>query len=129
MLLKEYPTLREDKMMLEAFMFLMDFLEAVTRETTAMLQKNQHSLKMVLEAAKVSETILDQYIKVNNKNVSSFIHTSTCLTANLYIYIYNSPHLVILTYSTKLTNHTSLINSLPPPSFFCILTRRSRPKM
>ena len=57
-------------MMLEAFMFLMDFLEAVTRETTAMLQKNQNSLKMVLEAAKVSETILDQYIKVNNKNVS-----------------------------------------------------------
>lgn len=66
--------LREDKMMLEAFMFLMDFLEAVTTETTAMLQKNQQSLKMVLEAAKVSESILDQYIQVNNKNVSECLN-------------------------------------------------------
>lgn len=61
-------------MMLEAFMFLMDFLEAVTTETTAMLQKNQQSLKMVLEAAKVSESILDQYIQVNNKNVSECLN-------------------------------------------------------
>lgn len=91
MLLKEFPTLREDKMMLEAFMFLMDFLEAVTKETTSMMQKNQHSLKMVLEAAKVSESILDQYIKVNSKNVSStaLTYVYLCQSLILYAYYYN----------------------------------------
>lgn len=39
MLLNEYPQLREDKMMLEAFMFLIDFLEAVTKETTELIQQ------------------------------------------------------------------------------------------
>ena len=51
----------------------MDFLEAITRETTAAVRMNQNILRKILEAAKVSEEKLDEVIRADKKNVNNVI--------------------------------------------------------
>ena len=41
MILAELPELRKDEEMMRAYMFLMDFLEVVSKETAARLKANQ----------------------------------------------------------------------------------------
>jgi hypothetical protein len=50
--------------MMRAYMFLIDFLEAVVTETSTMQKTNQKLLRLVLEGAKVSEQQLDLVIQV-----------------------------------------------------------------
>jgi hypothetical protein len=64
MLLQEFPSFREDQGMMRAYMFLIDFLEAVVTETSTMQKTNQKLLRLVLEGAKVSEQQLDLVIQV-----------------------------------------------------------------
>jgi len=65
MLLQEFPSFREDQGMMRAYMFLIDFLEAVVTETSSMQKTNQKLLRLVLEGAKVSEQQLDLVIQEN----------------------------------------------------------------
>ena len=65
MLLQEFPSFREDQGMMRAYMFLIDFLEAVVTETSSMQKNNQKLLRLVLEGAKVSEQQLDLVIQEN----------------------------------------------------------------
>ena len=58
MLLTQYPALREDKGMMRAYIFLLDFLEAVSKETGDMLTNNQQMLRTLLEAAKIDDITL-----------------------------------------------------------------------
>lgn len=69
MLLNELPSVRQDNQMMRAYMFLMDFLEAVGKETAVMLKKNQANLRKLMDAAKVSEQALDQHIKANKQEL------------------------------------------------------------
>lgn len=62
MLLQDFPELRQDKGMMKAYMFLLDFLEAVGKETNTRIKENQKLLKGLMEASKISETVLDDYI-------------------------------------------------------------------
>lgn len=71
MLLTDYPELREDTIMMRSYMFLIDFLEAVTKETSNLLKRNQNLLKSVLEAAKVSESKLNEVISKDSTNYIS----------------------------------------------------------
>ena len=71
MLLTDYPELREDTIMMRSYMFLMDFLEAVTKETQSLLKRNHGLLKMILEASKESESKLDQVISRNSSTLIS----------------------------------------------------------
>ncbi len=70
MLLKEYPDLRTDRLMMEAFMFIIDFLEAVAKETNSVIDINQKLLKKILEAAKISERKIDEVLINNIREVS-----------------------------------------------------------
>ena len=63
LLLKEYPALRQDSGMMRGYMFLVDFLEAIGRETSNLLKKNQAAMKTLLEAMKVSEAAVDEVIE------------------------------------------------------------------
>ncbi len=63
MLLDTYPELRKDTGMMKAYMFLMDFLEAVSTETGSMLSANQQTLRVLLEAAKEGEGMLGEVLK------------------------------------------------------------------
>lgn len=54
-LLSEFPVLRQDSGMMRAYMFVLDFLETVSRETAKRLKANQSLLRYLLEAAKISE--------------------------------------------------------------------------
>ena len=65
MLLDQYPELRKDMGMMKAYMFLLDFLEAVSKETGTMLSANQNTLRTLLEAAKQGESELSESIKTN----------------------------------------------------------------
>lgn len=71
MLLKDYPELREDTIMMRSYMFLIDFLEAVTNETSNLLKKNQKLLTIILEAAKISESRLNEVISMNSTSFTS----------------------------------------------------------
>lgn len=55
MMLSEFPSLRQDDGMMRAYMFLLDFLEAVVKETSTIVRKNQKNLRLIMEAAKVNE--------------------------------------------------------------------------
>ena len=70
MLLNEVPAVRQDNAMMRAYMFLIDFLEAVGKETTAMLKQNQETFRKLLEAAKASEKALDAHIAANTQKVT-----------------------------------------------------------
>ncbi len=70
MLLTELPELRQDKVMMRAYMFLLDFLEAISKETAKRLKSNQKVMRSLLEAAKVSELELNQFVADNSEKVS-----------------------------------------------------------
>ena len=67
MLLDTYPELRKDTGMMKAYMFLLDFLEAVSKETGSMLSANQQTLRILLEAAKEGESMLGEVLKENKE--------------------------------------------------------------
>ena len=69
MLLDEFPSLRQDSIMMRSYMFLLDFLEAVGKETTKMLRIQQNNLRQLLEASKVSEDKLNEHIIMNKDKV------------------------------------------------------------
>lgn len=69
MLLSEYPVLRQDTGLMRAYMFTIDFLEAVSKETSSMLKEKQALLQGLVEAAKVNEDRLNQYILDNSEKV------------------------------------------------------------
>jgi hypothetical protein len=69
MLLAELPTLRQDKGMMRAYMFLLDFLEAVGGETTSRISAHQQLMRGLLEAAKISETAFDDFIARKSEKV------------------------------------------------------------
>ena len=56
--------------MMRSYMFLMDFLEAVTKETSSMLKSQQSLMRTLLEAAKVSEAKLTDFFSSNIEKVS-----------------------------------------------------------
>ena len=62
MLLQEFPAFRQDESMMRAYLFLLDFLEAIVKETAILQEKNQKALRVLLEAAKVSEQQVDLVI-------------------------------------------------------------------
>ena len=62
MLLQEFPAFRQDESMMRAYLFLLDFLEAVVKETNDLQETNQKALRILLEAAKVSEQQVDLVI-------------------------------------------------------------------
>jgi hypothetical protein len=70
MLLTEFPVVRKDEGMMRAYMFLMDFLEAVVTETVTMQKTNQKALYVLLEAAKVSEERVDAAIAENKEQLT-----------------------------------------------------------
>lgn len=63
MMLSEYPTLRQDKGMMRGYLFLVDFLEAIGKQTSNLLKKNQNAMKLLLEAMKVSENAINEVIE------------------------------------------------------------------
>lgn len=69
MLLAQYPALREDRGMMKAYIFLLDFLEAVSKETGVMLTNNQKTLRILLEAAKVDDATLTGCLIENTERV------------------------------------------------------------
>ena len=69
MLLNKVPVLREDQAMMRAYLFLIDFLEAVSKETSKKVKQNQNYLRHLLEATKTSEKELDRYIKEKREKV------------------------------------------------------------
>jgi len=71
MLLQEYPSVRQDNGMMRAYLFLVDFLEAVGKETQVMLKKNQNTLRLLLEAAKVSEAEVDKVLREGSSSLQS----------------------------------------------------------
>ena len=74
---------------MRSYMFLMDFLEAVTKETSSLLKSQQSLMRALLEAAKVSETKLTDFFSTNIEKVS-ILHTkftSTICTATVAVTI------------------------------------------
>jgi hypothetical protein len=80
-LLQEYPVLRNDTEMMNAFIFLMNILEAVSKETAQLLKRNQMILKNLLEVSKSSEEAFDDYLKKADQ-VSHFRLLSRVLIAS-----------------------------------------------
>ena len=87
MMLQEFPVLREDDGMMRGYMFLIDFLEAVAKETSGLLQKNQRLLRIILEAAKINEDELNEQIQKHSDEVR-YLHPARipiplhcCITA------------------------------------------------
>jgi small nuclear ribonucleoprotein (snRNP)-like protein len=64
MMLNEFPALRNDDGMMRSYCFVLDFLEAVVKETSTMLYKNRRTLKLILEAAKISEQEVDRQMNL-----------------------------------------------------------------
>ena len=72
MLLQEYPILRQDTAMMNSYLFLLDFMEALAKETSTLLKKNQDTLRSLLETLKEGERYLDKFLKNDqNDNVLS----------------------------------------------------------
>lgn len=67
MLLQEYPILRQDTAMMNSYLFLLDFMEALAKETSTLLKKNQDTLRSLLQTLKEGEQYLDKFLK-NDKN-------------------------------------------------------------
>jgi len=70
-LLQDVPELREDENMMHSYIFLMDFLEAVVKETSDMTSRNQNTMKQLLEAAQSGGESLDACIKANRETFTS----------------------------------------------------------
>jgi hypothetical protein len=69
MLLSDQPSFREDQGLMKAYMFTLDFLEAVSKETQAVLKRNQNLLRILLEATKVSEAKVEEIIAENREQM------------------------------------------------------------
>ncbi len=54
---------------MKSYYFVIDFLEAFTNESKQMMQKNQKLLREFIEASKVSEVALDEFIRCNSEKV------------------------------------------------------------
>ena len=85
MMLAELPELRKDEAMMRAYMFLMDFLEVVSKETAARLKANQLELKGLMEAAKSSEEKFNQYIADNTDKVLEFCYYILVVYINIWM--------------------------------------------
>ena len=83
MMLEEFPQLKKDKVMMRAYMFLLDFLEAVSKETSEKLKINQQLLKSLMEACKLSEESLDSFIAGNHEKVDLIISYFDTIMTNL----------------------------------------------
>lgn len=71
MLLQQFPEFRSDKGMMRSYMFVMDFLEVIVEETQAMIKKHQNTLRLILEAAKIGESRVDEVLFQNREEVVS----------------------------------------------------------
>ena len=72
MLLKEYPVLRNDEGMMKGYMFIIEFLTAISNETKTRTRKHQNSLKLLLEAAKNGvDSILSEKISEIYNDIST----------------------------------------------------------
>ena len=71
MLLTEFPAFRQDDGMMRAYLFVLDFLEAVVAETSALQTKNQAALRELLAAAKTSEAAVDAAIQANTGQLTA----------------------------------------------------------
>jgi hypothetical protein len=69
LLLATYPSLKNDEDLMKSYYFVIDFLEAFTNESKQMMQKNQKLLREFIEASKVSEVALDEFIRCNSEKV------------------------------------------------------------
>ena len=63
------PILRQNTSIMNAYLFIIDFLEAVANESSSSLKLNQASLRALLEAAKKGEDAVDEVVK---KDVQAF---------------------------------------------------------
>ena len=68
-MLAEQPELRDNDDMMQAYVFLMDFLESFNESMGGLVRENQTLLKELLDAAKVSEESLNEYIGTNRAKV------------------------------------------------------------
>eukprot|EP01039_Chlorochromonas_danica_P010005 gene10006-11065_t len=71
MLLTEAPELRQDSGMMRGYMFIMDFLELVSKRSQQLVSNNQKLMRSLLEATKISERHLDQFIADNVDQLTS----------------------------------------------------------
>lgn len=71
LMLAEQPALRDDEEMMQAYVFLMDFLESFSESMGDMVRASQVLLKELLDAAKISEESFDQYVEDNRAKVSA----------------------------------------------------------
>jgi hypothetical protein len=71
MLLADQPAYRQDQGMMKAYMLILDFLEALGKETQEVLKRNQNSLRILLEATKISEAKIDEVIAENREQLTS----------------------------------------------------------
>ena len=79
MLLNDYPQLRQDNTMMRSYMFLLDFLEAISKETSSMLKTQQNLMRSLLQAAKISEDSLTEFFTSNVEKVFSFIRITVAI--------------------------------------------------
>lgn len=69
MLIERYPSLKDNSALQAAYMFVMDFLEVIAKETSELIIRQQEALKKVLDAAKISEKKVDDVIRDNKKTI------------------------------------------------------------
>lgn len=69
MLIERYPSLRDNSALQKGYMFLVDFLEIVAKETSELIVRQQEALKKVLDAAKISEQRVDEVIREYQKDI------------------------------------------------------------
>ena len=103
MLLTQYPALREDQGMMKAYIFLLDFMEAVSKETGAMLTNNQNTLRILLEAAKLGEETLSGCLRENKESCCKedflvFLDTEIESQVRSFLPFFLSPFLLHLIY-------------------------------
>jgi hypothetical protein len=68
-LLNDDPALRKDEGMMQAYIFLMDFVETVSKGTVDYLEKHQGSMRLLLEAAGKGEKVLNDAIAENRERL------------------------------------------------------------
>ncbi len=79
MLLSEFPVLRQDQAMMRGYLFILDVLEEIGKSTARLVQTNQNLMQSLLEASKVSEEYLDEFIRTKADEVSAFPTSDQCL--------------------------------------------------
>ncbi len=84
-LLRIYPEMRDDRTMMVAYTFIINFMEAISNETKKLNAKNQQLLKDMILASKLSDLQVKKFIEANAKEVRG-IHRS-CKYATLTLNI------------------------------------------